>query len=171
MNNANIAAHMVLAPCPFCGDDGEKGRQEVTQMNAERNKFVRIICHACGCMCPEHNWNARAALAAQPGAVGEWKRVPVKATPEMIEAMRQFIKWGWSDTENGSRPMSMLYAELLAAAPTEAKPAQDAVDAERWRFAMDWGNFDWAVCRIDGDRYEQIENNEPIDAAISAKKV
>ena len=49
-----------LLPCPFCGDDAEKGRQEVTQMNAERNKFVRITCRVCGCMCPEHNWNTRA---------------------------------------------------------------------------------------------------------------
>ncbi len=31
-----------------------------------RNKFARITCRACGAMCPEENWNRRAALAAQP---------------------------------------------------------------------------------------------------------
>jgi hypothetical protein len=54
-----------LLPCPFCGDDGDKGRQEVTQMIEGRNKFARITCRACGAMCPEENWNRRAALAAQ----------------------------------------------------------------------------------------------------------
>ncbi len=29
-----------LLPCPFCGDDGDKGRQEVTQMIEGRNKFA-----------------------------------------------------------------------------------------------------------------------------------
>ena len=52
-----------LLPCPFCGDDGDKGRQEVTQMIEGRNKFARITCRACGAMCPEENWNRRAALA------------------------------------------------------------------------------------------------------------
>lgn len=52
-----------LEPCPFCGDDGDKGRQEVTQMIEGRNKFARITCRACGAMCPEENWNRRAALA------------------------------------------------------------------------------------------------------------
>ena len=55
-----------LLPCPFCGDDGDKGRQEVTQMIEGRNKFARITCRACGAMCPEENWNRRAALAGQP---------------------------------------------------------------------------------------------------------
>ena len=55
-----------LLPCPFCGDDGDKGRQEVTQMVEGCNKFARITCRACGAMCPEENWNRRAALAAQP---------------------------------------------------------------------------------------------------------
>ena len=50
-----------LLPCPFCGDDGDKGRQEVTQMIESRNKFTRITCPACGAMCPEENWNRRAA--------------------------------------------------------------------------------------------------------------
>jgi len=61
-----------LLPCPFCGDDDDKGRQEVTQMIEGRNKFARITCRACGAMCPEENWNRRAALAAQPDD-NEWR--------------------------------------------------------------------------------------------------
>ena len=37
-----------------------------------RNKFARITCRACGAMCPEENWNRRAALAAQPDD-NEWR--------------------------------------------------------------------------------------------------
>ena len=65
MTKITIERQMLL-PCPFCGDDGDKGRQEVTQMIEGRNKFARITCRACGAMCPEENWNRRAALAAQP---------------------------------------------------------------------------------------------------------
>ena len=65
MDKITIERQMLL-PCPFCGDDGDKGRQEVTQMIEGRNKFARITCRACGAMCPEENWNLRAALAAQP---------------------------------------------------------------------------------------------------------
>ena len=65
MDKITIERQMLL-PCPFCGDDGDKGRQEVTQMIEGRNKFARITCRACGAMCPEENWNRRAALAAQP---------------------------------------------------------------------------------------------------------
>lgn len=50
-----------MKPCPFCGDDAEKGRQEVTMMNDERDQFVRVTCRVCGCMCPKLNWNTRAA--------------------------------------------------------------------------------------------------------------
>ena len=62
MTKITIERQMLL-PCPFCGDDGDKGRQEVTQMIEGRNKFARITCRACGAMCPEENWNRRAALA------------------------------------------------------------------------------------------------------------
>lgn len=49
-----------LKPCPFCGDDGEKGRQAVKNM-VSGESFDRIICRCCGAMCPEQNWNQRAA--------------------------------------------------------------------------------------------------------------
>lgn len=52
-----------LKPCPFCGDDDEKGRQAVTQM-PDGNTFDRIKCRCCGAMCPEQNWNQRAASPA-----------------------------------------------------------------------------------------------------------
>ena len=57
-----------LLPCPFCGDDGDKGRQEVTQMIEGRNKFARITCRTCGAMCPEENWNPRGLKFAEPAA-------------------------------------------------------------------------------------------------------
>ena len=63
MTNKVAIEREALLPCPFCGDDGDKGRQEVTQMIEGRNKFARITCRACGAMCPEENWNRRAALA------------------------------------------------------------------------------------------------------------
>lgn len=43
--------------------------------------------------------------------------MPVAATQEMCTAMRSFLEYGFSLTENGRRPMSALYADLLAAAP------------------------------------------------------
>lgn len=64
-----------------------------------------------------------AALATQPGSVGEWKRVPVEPTPEML--LRVYKQTGIARAE-----LAEIYAAMLAAAPTEAKPAQqDAVDA------------------------------------------
>jgi len=55
-----------LLPCPFCGDDGDKGVQHVTQMVEGRPSFNRITCRACGAMCPEENWNHRAPTGAAP---------------------------------------------------------------------------------------------------------
>lgn len=48
-----------LLTCPFCGDDGDKGRQTVTQMTGDRATFDRIVCHCCGAMAPELNWQKR----------------------------------------------------------------------------------------------------------------
>ena len=50
-----------LLPCPFCGDDGDKGRQQVTMMDAKRTVFTRVLCRCCGAMAPELNWQSRAA--------------------------------------------------------------------------------------------------------------
>lgn len=80
-------------------------------------------CHA-----PHERDEARAAFAAQPGSVGEWKRVPVEPTPAMLVAMWDHRESMRGQSEN--RIARAGYAAMLAAAPTEAKPAQDAVDAE-----------------------------------------
>jgi len=66
------------------------------------------------------------SVTAPAGGAG-WKLMPLTPTREIVGAMRSFLKWGWSDSENGRRPMSMLYAELLAAAPTPPAQAADSV--------------------------------------------
>lgn len=57
-----------LLPCPFCGDEGEKGRQTVTKFRGAGEIFDRIICRCCGAICPEQNWNSRAALSQSAGS-------------------------------------------------------------------------------------------------------
>lgn len=64
-----------LLACPFCGDDGEKGRQTVTQMNEARTTFDRILCRCCGAMAPELNWQQRATKpSAQEEPFGYWSK-------------------------------------------------------------------------------------------------
>lgn len=64
-----------LLACPFCGDDGEKGIQQVTMMNDERTKFNRTICRCCGAMAPELNWQQRATQpSAQEEPFGYWSK-------------------------------------------------------------------------------------------------
>ncbi|WP_371435910.1 hypothetical protein [Polaromonas sp.] len=65
---------------------------------------------------------------AAPARLDGWKLVPEVATREMCAAMLSFLKDGFSLTENGSRPMSALYADLLAAAPQA--PAAPILSAE-----------------------------------------
>lgn len=53
-----------------------------------------------------------------------------------------------------------------------ALSAGDAVDAQRWRYAMDWGTKDFAVCMrvgATGVCWEPIKTDGPIDAAIAAR--
>lgn len=78
----NHPAHDKLLPCPFCGDDGDKGVQEVTMMTDERPKFNRITCRACGAMCPEHNWNRRIAPGQLEVAERDWKAEAERAQGE-----------------------------------------------------------------------------------------
>lgn len=49
-------------PCPFCGDDGEKATQTVTQVKND-NEYQRILCRVCGAICPAANWNTRAMIS------------------------------------------------------------------------------------------------------------
>lgn len=48
----------------------------------------------------------------------------------------------------------------------EPAPASDTADAARWRFAMNWGTKDFAVCYRDENAWVPIKTNGPIDTAI-----
>lgn len=72
MNNTEPLKVGELKPCPICGDDGEKGFQDVTVMNGDRDKYRRVICRVCGCMVPEHNWNTRTEPSPAEVGSGDW---------------------------------------------------------------------------------------------------
>lgn len=103
----------------------------------------------------------RAALAAQPGSVPDsrplrdyLKERIANMTPEQLAAFES---------------ARARIQESLAAAPTEAKPAQqDAVDAERYR-ELRRGMY-WSVVDAIGDHLRDEALDGDIDAAISAKK-
>jgi hypothetical protein len=80
----NAQTEMTLLPCPICGDDGEKGFQEVSVMNDARDKYRRVICRVCGCMCPEYNWNTRAHLTKPDAGGGE---------AELAAALADVMSW------------------------------------------------------------------------------
>lgn len=66
---------------------------------------------------------------------------------------------------------SFMGEPVISAAPTEAKPAQDAVDAARWREASTSRNFgitNWT--QFGQSTVYDAAANQLIDAAISAKK-
>lgn len=75
---------MVFLPCPFCGDDGPKEHQVVTQVSLEGwPNYKRVHCYVCGAMCSEQNWNNRAYKIHKPPAlifaeveniINEWNR-------------------------------------------------------------------------------------------------
>lgn len=72
-----------LLACPFCGDDGEKGRQTVTMMNDEHTQFDRITCRCCGAMAPELNWQKRTPAAASEATAAQqdgWQ--PIETAPK-----------------------------------------------------------------------------------------
>ena len=56
---------------------------------------------------------------------------------------------------------------ITSAAP--AAPA-DALDAERWRYAMDWDNKEFAVCKREGMSWTPIKTDGAIDRAMSPQK-
>ena len=108
-----------------------------------------------------------AALAAQPGSVGEWKRVPVVPTEAMIAAIYGggMANLSEFDLRRIRTQAKLDWAAMLAAAPTEAKPAQDAVDATFLRRLTNARNL--------VDRGMWVEGAQVLDeliAAISAKK-
>ena len=40
-------------------------------------------------------------------------------------------------------------------------------DAERYRYAMDWGTKDFAICMRDGMDWTPIKNSGPLDCAMA----
>lgn len=82
-----------LKPCPFCGDDDEKGRQAVTQM-PDGNTFDRIKCRCCGAMCPEQNWNQRAASPADQVPAG-YRLQPISEFDAYQEVLRDAERYRW----------------------------------------------------------------------------
>lgn len=60
-------------------------------------------------------------------------------------------------------------ADQMRAYARAALSAGDAVDAQRWRYAMDWGTKDFAVCMrvgATGVCWEPIKTDGLIDAAM-----
>lgn len=109
-----------LLACPFCGDDGEKGRQTVTQMNEARTTFDRILCRCCGAMAPELNWQSRAAIQKAAGAVPEgWRLVPINPTEKMLRAwLGEPVRTPAHEVDEYSeiRDLAYSYRAMLAAA-------------------------------------------------------
>ncbi len=141
---------------------------------------------------------ARAALAAQPGSVGEpvawqfrwtnpgdninahpdelaWKALEPRGSETMAERMAEIAHY----TYDGKPCYEVRALGVLAAAPTEAKPAQDAVDAKRYRHMRDTAIFAdrngpglyWYLPREHRGLTAGERLDKAIDAAISAKKV
>lgn len=121
-----------LLACPFCGDDGEKGRQTVTQMNEARTTFDRILCRCCGAMAPELNWQSRAAIQKAAGAVPEgWRLVPINPTEKMLRAwLGEPVRTPAHEVDEYSeiRDLAYSYRAMLAAAPLPPAAQQQNPD-------------------------------------------
>lgn len=108
---------------------------------------------------------ARAALAAQPGSVGLCEQIcaAIKAADDKTTDEAGYML--------DSNDCIAIVRQQFAAAPTEAKPAQDVVDAERWREASRSRNHGITAWGEFGQRtvYDSAAD-QLIDAAISAKK-
>ena len=106
-----------------------------------RNKFARITCRACGAMCPEENWNRRAALAqkAEPDEqevalqeIAEFGQDQLRE-PRTQEEKEQYAFEDWlasecpsGDVESVQRQWeeSAEYLELQDATPAQPADAQ-----------------------------------------------
>lgn len=90
---------------------------------------------------------------------------PVKL---LAATMVEVVGTGWAEPLTPRRYLdagTVLYATPSAATP--AAPGEKVTDGTRWRFAMDWGTKDFAVCYRDGNAWVPIKTNGPIDAALS----
>ena len=105
-----------ILPCPFCGDAGEKGTQQVTMMNAERTAFNRVICRCCGAMAPELNWQCRAS---NPPTEPKWLAASLNR--------RVIVEQLMFDSAKGKRPMptadELREWALKLGTPGEGEPA------------------------------------------------
>lgn len=78
--------------------------------------FRRQCCEPFSDYTGPWGYDAPQPASAQPVAVPDgYVLVPVTPTKAMTDAMRAFVRGGWSDTEHGRRPMSALYADMLSA--------------------------------------------------------
>lgn len=105
-------------------------------------------------------WQARAALSAAP--------TPQPAAEPVAVGVLTFSDGEPVDYETlpGVRLPDGDHT-LYATPPAKPQPS----DAERWRFAMDRDNKQFAVCiNIDGEGWEPLKNDGPIDAALAAAK-
>lgn len=108
-----------LKPCPFCGDDGDKGNMEVTQMQTG-NKFTRVTCRSCSATAPLSNWNERTDY---PG-YGEARYAGYRNEPYHSDDMRLVAayKEGQEARERTIRPATQLEqasAPSVVTIPTE----------------------------------------------------
>lgn len=89
--------------------------------------------------------NRRAAVqAAQPEAVGEWKRVPIEPTKEMVRAFQdQMLREFGMKTTAGYH--ARVYAAMLASAPTPEPMSAPTAEADGEPTEADWADFGaWA---------------------------
>jgi len=111
-----------LLPCPFCGDTAD-----LAEDTDRPGVPWTVFCESCDASTGNYeesaeavtHWNRRAALAAQPGAAGDVVMVDRAALHMVVNALRR-------DAEEGRYVRGEMADMLLAAAPTEAKPAHRA---------------------------------------------
>lgn len=49
-----------LLPCPFCGDDYDKGSMDMFSPQTGA-KWKKVTCRVCGASAPDTVWNTRTA--------------------------------------------------------------------------------------------------------------
>ena len=78
---------------------------------------------------------------------------------------------GSRSPESRARRAGELLDRIRAQQPEQVVPEDVRRDADRWRYAMDWGTKGFAVCKRVGNTgtcWEPIKTAGPIDAAIDA---
>lgn len=80
---------------------------------------------------------------------------------------------GYAVTKYGAWEASAYVDKFEGWRTRAAQQSQDREDAERWRYATDWSNKDFAICKRVGDYgvcWEPIKTNGPIDHARHTKE-